>query len=65
MLFRSNVERLEDGVRYLYEQSYDGEKKEILFSKIRYETGETVEQSVYDGLTGKKKRPPDGLREGA
>ncbi|MCI8577457.1 MAG: DUF4825 domain-containing protein [Lachnospiraceae bacterium] len=60
-----NVERLEDGVRYLYEQSYDGEKKEILFSKIRYETGETVEQSVYDGLTGKKKRPPDGLREGA
>lgn len=50
-----NVERLEEGERYLYEQSYDRDKKEIRFSKIRYETGEVVAQSVYDGLTGEKK----------
>lgn len=49
------IERLEDGERYVYEQAYDEEKKEILFSKIRYETGETVAQSVYDALTGDKK----------
>ncbi len=50
-----NIERLEEGERYLYEQSYDKDKKEIRFSKIRYETGETVAQSIYDGLTGEKK----------
>lgn len=49
-----NIEQLEDGERYIYEQSYDEEKKEIRFSKICYETGEIVGQSVYDGLTGKK-----------
>ena len=50
-----NVERLEDGERYIYEQSYDEENREIRFSKIRYETGDTVSQTVYDGMTGKKK----------
>ena len=50
-----NIERLEDGERYIYEQSYDEENREIRFSKIRYETGEIVSQTVYDGMTGKKK----------
>lgn len=50
-----NIERLEEGERFIYEQSYDADKKEIRFSKIRYESGETVAQSVYDGISGEKK----------
>ncbi len=49
------MEQLKEWEPYLYKQSYDRDKKEIRFSKLRHETGETVAQNVYDGLTRKKK----------
>ena len=49
------VEQVENGVRYLYEQRYDAEQKEILFSKIVYDSQEVVEQMVFDSYTGEQK----------
>jgi len=50
-----NVECLEDGVRYIYQQDYDTEKQEIIFSKLLYETREIIQKEVYDATTGKQK----------
>lgn len=49
------VEKVENGVRYLYEHRYDAEKKELLFSKIIFDTQEIVEQVVFDSHTGELK----------
>ncbi|MCC8025597.1 MAG: DUF4825 domain-containing protein [Clostridium sp.] len=49
------IERLEDGVRYIYEHSYDRERQEIIFSKIHYETKEVEQQEIFDSITGEKK----------
>lgn len=45
-------ERLEDGVRYVYEQKLDEAAGKILFVKWRYDTGETVEMYQVDMETG-------------
>ncbi len=47
-------EVLEDNVRYTYKTEYDQKKKQIIFSKVLYETGEVLEESVYDATTGDK-----------
>lgn len=49
------VEQVENGVRFVYEHKYDAKKKEILFSKIMYDTQKIVEQVVFDAYTGKLK----------
>ena len=45
-------EQLEDGQRFVYELNYDTEKKQIFYTKYRYEDHLIIEQFVFDGLTG-------------
>lgn len=47
-------EVLDEGVRYTYKTEYDQKKKQIIFSKTLYETGEVLETSTYDAKTGEK-----------
>jgi bla regulator protein BlaR1 len=47
-------EVLDENVRYTYKMEYDEKKKQIIFSKVLYETGEVLESSVYDAKTGDK-----------
>lgn len=50
-----NLERVEDGIRYVYEMAYLMDKEEIRYTKYVYDTEEIVEQHVYDALTGNQK----------
>jgi bla regulator protein BlaR1 len=47
-------EVLEENVRYTYKTEYDQKNKQIIFSKVLYETGEVLETSTYDATTGDK-----------
>ncbi len=47
-------EVLDENVRYTYKTEYDQKKKQIVFSKVSYETGEVLESSTYDAKTGDK-----------
>ena len=47
-------ERIEKGVRYVYEQEYIKSKNEIRFRKYNYETNEVVELIRVNSLTGKE-----------
>lgn len=49
-----NLEKLEDGVRYLYEMDLDKDAGEIIYTKSVYDTGEVVEQFRFDMMTGKE-----------
>lgn len=49
-----NLEKLEDGVRYLYEMDLDKDAGEIIYTKSVYDTGEVVEQFRFDMKTGKE-----------
>ena len=41
-------EVIEEGVRYIYSKQYDKTNNKVIFSKVDYETGETVETAEYD-----------------
>ena len=41
-------ERIENNVRYIYQTEYDEALQQIIFSKIRFDTNETVERQVID-----------------
>ncbi len=41
-------ERIENGVRYIYQTEYDDELQQIIFSKILFDTNETVERQIID-----------------
>ncbi len=41
-------ERIENGIRYIYQTEYDEVLQQIIFSKIRPDTNETVERQVID-----------------
>ena len=47
-------EVLDENVRYTYKTEYDQKNKQIIFSKVLYETGEVLETSTYDATTGDK-----------
>ena len=47
-------EVLDENVRYIYKTEYDEKKKQIIFSKVLYESGEVLESSTYDAKTGDK-----------
>lgn len=49
-----NLERLEDGVRYVYEMSLDKKAGEIIYTKSVYDTKEVVEQIRIDMNTGEE-----------
>lgn len=40
------LEKLEDGVRYIYETEYDEAQKAVIYTKTRYDTGEVVAQET-------------------
>lgn len=50
-----NIELLEDGIRYIYEHTYDAEKREIHYNKISYDSGEIVASTIYDSISGEMK----------
>lgn len=45
-------EWVEDGVRYVYQTSYDAKEQIISYVKISYETGKIVEQYCFDATDG-------------
>ena len=47
-----NHERLENGVRYVYQTAYDATAGRITFTKFVYDTGGIVEFLAYDAATG-------------
>lgn len=49
-----NLEKLEDGVRYVYEMSLDKKAGEIIYTKSVYDTKEVVEQIRIDMNTGEE-----------
>jgi len=49
-----NQEKIEDGVRYIYQMDYDKENNKIVLSKSNYETKEVTEKIVIDSLTGEE-----------
>lgn len=49
-----NLEKLEDGVRYVYEMSLDQKAGEIIYTKSVYDTKEVVEQIRIDMNTGEE-----------
>lgn len=53
--FIGTYERLENGVRMVYEMSYHKNEDEIRFTKYKYDTKETVEQFVINAKTGEMK----------
>ncbi len=54
-----NVERLEDGIRYVYALDFDRDNKKILFAKTEYDTGNVIESYTYDSDTGLLLPPED------
>lgn len=55
--FLGNQERIEDGVRMVYELSHEEGQEEIIFSKYNYDSQEVMEQFVFDAKTGKQLSP--------
>lgn len=51
-----SVERLEGGVRYLYQLSCDPETFEIIFTRSKYLSKEPGERIIYDSVTGEFNR---------
>ncbi len=55
-----NVEKLEDGVRYIYQMDFDAEEKRILLTKREYDSGKVTEALAFDSETGEiAALPPD------
>ena len=50
--FIGNVEKIEDGVRYVYETKLDEEAREIIYTKTEYDTGAVIEELRFDMDTG-------------
>lgn len=50
-----NIERLENGVRYVYACDYDAEQQEIIYTKKEYAAGKIMEQVVFDAVSGDRK----------
>lgn len=49
-----NREQIEDGVRYVYQVDYQETTHRILYSKRNDATGKTVEQRIFDSVTGRE-----------
>ncbi len=49
-----SLERIEDGVRYVYEMALDKKAGEIVYTKKVYDTGKTVERFRVDMYTGEE-----------
>ncbi len=47
-----NIERREDGVRYVYQMDYDQERQRILLTKTEYDSGNVEESYEIDAETG-------------
>ncbi|MCI2106574.1 MAG: M56 family metallopeptidase [Intestinimonas sp.] len=49
-----NLERIEDGVRYVYQMDYDSEQHQIIYTKSEYDTGKAVKRTVFDSTNGRE-----------
>lgn len=58
-----NIERLEDGIRYVYALDFDRDNGKIFFTKTEYDTGKLMESYTYDSDTGLLLPPEDFLHE--
>jgi hypothetical protein len=52
--WEGTLERLEDGVRYIYQAHFDDASNKIEYTKKNYDTGETVKEITVDAATGKR-----------
>lgn len=52
--WEGTLEKLEDGVRYVYQAHFDEGSNKIEYTKKDYDTGETVEKITADAATGKR-----------
>lgn len=50
-----NQEKIEDGIRYVYEMNYDKENNQIILQKYNYETKEVIEKIRINSLNGDEK----------
>jgi len=53
-LWVGNLERIEDGIRYVYQVDYDQEAHIITYSKLKYDTKTVAEKFVFDSTSGKE-----------
>ncbi len=54
-----SIERMEDGIRYVYALDFDRDNEKILFTKTEYDTGNVIESYTYDSDTGLLLPPED------
>lgn len=47
-----NIEKLEDGIRYVYQMDLDQEKRRVILKKTEYESGNVRESYEFDAETG-------------
>ena len=49
-----NLERVEDGIRYVYQVDYDGDTHLISYLKLEYDTNTVVERFAFDSTSGRE-----------
>lgn len=52
--WNGNLERLENGVRFLYQTKYDKVDKKITYTKTQYDTNDIVEKLIFDASNGER-----------
>lgn len=50
--WHGNLERVEDGNRFVYQTYYDREAKKIIYTKTGYDTNDLVERLIFDASSG-------------
>ena len=52
--WEGTLEKIEDGIRYVYQAHFDAESNQIEYTKTNYDTGETVEKITADAAMGER-----------
>ena len=52
--WEGTLEKIEDGIRYVYQAHFDSESNQIEYTKTNYDTGETVEKITADAAMGER-----------
>lgn len=55
--WEGTLERIEDGIRYVYQAHFNAESNQIEYTKTNYDTGETAEKIIADAATGERISP--------
>ena len=52
--WEGTLEKLEDGVRYIYQSHFDADSNQMKYTKQNFDTGEIIEEITADATTGKR-----------